>query len=166
MYYGWPSLCLDVEDLAASTHFYRALGMEIMPEECAEGQRVVLRSGVFRLGLFVGIGGNLLNFRGADVFAVHEELSARLPGLSGEPERYEPNAPYAAEAPGACWSTLDPSGNVIFFDTNRNEEGPSFAADRIAKVLRDTEDELVRLGASEECLATFRSQMLDRFAPV
>jgi hypothetical protein len=33
---------------------------------------------------------------------------------------------------------------------------------RLAQVLRDTERELISIGASAECLETFRRQMIDR----
>lgn len=163
MYTGWPSPCLNVRDLDASTRFYEALGMEVMAEVSAAGQRTILRSGVFRLGLFAGIAENVLNFRGADVFAVHEALAERLPGLEGTPRRYEPGPEGGADYPGACWMTRDPDGNGVFFDTNRSEEGEAFRRHRVAQVLRDTEDELVRVGAPAECLEALRSQLIRRF---
>ena len=51
--------------------------MEVLSDVSAQGKRVVLRSGGFQLGLFLGIETNVLNFRGADVVAVHEELTRR-----------------------------------------------------------------------------------------
>lgn len=163
MYSGWPSLCLNVRDLDAATRFYEALGMEALPNVSFEGKRVVIRSGAFRLGLFKGIGTNLLNFRGADVRAVHEELKARFPVLAGTPEAYPANPGDGADHGGWCWTTHDPDGNVLLFDTNESEEGEAFRMRRISGVLRDVEHELVALGASAECLEVFRTRLVDRF---
>ena len=41
-------------------------------EMSVEGLRVVLKSGYFRLALMTFLNENSLNFRGADVFAVHD----------------------------------------------------------------------------------------------
>jgi catechol 2,3-dioxygenase-like lactoylglutathione lyase family enzyme len=163
MYYGWPSLCLNVRDLEASTRFYEALGMEVLEDVSAAGKRVVLRSGPFRLGLFVGIDTNTLNFRGADVVALHETLKRQCPGLEGAPQRYSPGDGRAAELPGWSWFTRDPDGNRILFDTNRSEEGEPFRRRRLGQLLRDAEHELTTIGASAELLETFRTQLIDRF---
>jgi len=163
MYYGWASLCLTVRDLAASTRFYEALGMELQPDASLEGQRSVLRSGTFRLALIVGIEENCLNLRGADVFAVHEALAKSLPDLDATPERYRPSAANRADSAGECLWIVDPDGNGVFFDTNQSEQGEAFKRARTAQILRDAEHELIRLDANAECLEVLRTQLIDRF---
>jgi catechol 2,3-dioxygenase-like lactoylglutathione lyase family enzyme len=162
MYYGWPSLCLNVQDLDRATRFYESIGMEVLPEASSPGKRVVLRSGTFRLGLFLGIGSNCLNLRGGDVTAVHQELKGRFPDLEGEPERYVPDPVNGADAAGCCWFTKDPDGNSILFDTNEREEGDSFRRWRTEQILRDAERELAAV-ADADVVETFRTQLIDRF---
>ena len=72
MYCGTPYLCLSVKDLDTSRQFYEALGMAVTEE--VPGKRVILREGHFSLTLMPFLTENLLNFRGADVFAVHDFL--------------------------------------------------------------------------------------------
>ena len=161
MYFGSPSLCLKTKDLEKSKHFYEAIGMEVVDE--VPGLRVVLRNGHFALALMSFLDENLLNFRGADVFAVHSHLKESGLSLAGEPERYAKEQ-YDADADGECWSTKDPDGNTIFFDTNGNEQGAAFAQRRLAQLFKNTEQELINLGASEACLHSFRTEILAKYA--
>ncbi|MEM7017814.1 MAG: hypothetical protein AAF512_10820 [Pseudomonadota bacterium] len=164
MYYGWPSLCIGVKDLDASTRFYQALDMEVMPEASAKGVRTVLRAGNFRIGLFAGLfGGMNINFRGADVPAVHRVVSQALPDVTNQPEHYAPSEHNEADAAGCSWSLLDPDGNLVFFDTNENEQGETFKQARTAQILQDAEQELRKLGADEACLEALRTQVIERF---
>ena len=164
MYPGWPSLCLYVKDLGRATRFYEALGMEPLQEVSAPGMRAILRAGPFRLGLFAGIDGqNVMNFRGADVRALHERVKERVPAVSGTPHDYRPDERNRADVAGCSWHTTDPDGNAILFDTNEREVGESFRKRRIADLLRDTEQELAALDAGAELLETFRRELIDRF---
>lgn len=164
MYFGWPSLCLDVKDLDRATHFYQAIGMQLLPEASEPGLRTVLRTGGFRLGLFAGIGGNCINFRGADVVAAHASLLEAFPTLVGQPATYVPSETHRADGPGTSWLTADPDGNGIFFDTLEGvEEGESFKRARVREILADAAQELESLGASE-CLEVLRREVMDRFA--
>jgi catechol 2,3-dioxygenase-like lactoylglutathione lyase family enzyme len=160
MHVGSPTLCLRARRLDASRRFYEALGMEVVDE--VPGVRVVLRRGTFSLALMTFLDENWLNFRGADVFAVHAFLRDRGLGLEGAPERYS-REQHGADAAGACWSTRDPEGNVIFFDTNETETGERAARERLAQLLRHTEQELSELGA-DECLGAFRREIFAKFA--
>jgi hypothetical protein len=89
--------------------------MDVLHDVSSEGKRVILRSGGFHLGLFVGIESNCVNFRGANVFAVHDTLKERFPSLVGEPESYRPNEVNGADAAGTSWLTRDPDENEIVF---------------------------------------------------
>ena len=54
---------------------------------------------------------------------------------------------------------------MIFFDTNRNEQGEAFEQRRLSELLRNTEQELLNIGASAECLQSFRTEILAKYAP-
>ncbi len=158
MDYGVICPCLQVKDLAASTEFYESLGMEVIDE--LEGLRVVLKNGYFRLALMTFLDENSLNFRGADVFAMHDRASKRLPGLEGEPVRRGPDH---ENGEGASWATRDPDGNHIFLDTNPNDLGAANQESRIAEILADTERQLKVHGASAGCLRAFRDGVLSKY---
>ena len=158
MDYGVITPCLRVKDLAAARAFYEALGMEVIDE--VEGLRVVLKSGYFRLSLMSFLDENSLNFRGADVFAVHEAATKRLPDLSGKPIARGPDH---ENGEGVSWATRDPDGNHVFFDTNPNDLGESTREGRIAWILEDTARQLEVHGADAACLRAFREHVLEPF---
>ncbi len=162
VYRGSPTLCLRTKDLEASRRFYEALGMEVVDE--VPDVRVILRNGNFSVALMTFLDENLLNFRGTDVFAVYDSLKEKNLDLEGKPERYT-REQHDAGADGESWSTKDPDGNVIFFDTNRNEQGEAFEQRRLSELLRNTEQELLNIGASAECLQSFRTEILAKYAP-
>ena len=151
MSYGVICTCLRVKDLAASTQFYESLGMTVVNE--VPGLRVVLKCGHFRLALMTFLDENVLNFRGADVFAVHASMTERLGEVFGSPVRRDPGHPNGA---GESWITYDPDGNQVFFDTNERERTDDYRMQRIGEILTATEDELLALGASDACIDAFR----------
>ncbi len=163
MDYGVICPCLRVKDLAASREFYESLGMEVIDEMSVEGLRVVLKSGYFRLALMTFLNENSLNFRGADVFAMHDRASKRLPGLEGEPVRRDPDD---ENGEGVSWATRDPDGNHIFLDTNPNDLGAANRESRISEILTATERQLEVHGASEDCLQAFRDGVLSKYGPL
>ena len=150
---GELTLCLKCADLEASSRFYETLGFEVL--ERTE-QRVVLKSGHARLALMTFLEENCLNFRGGDAFALHAAGQAAGLGAQGEPERYAA-AKYGATADGACWSTYDPDGNNVFFDTNDAETSASGRAKRRRALLEDTAHELELLGADAAWLEGLRN---------
>lgn len=106
--------CLNVADIHKSLEFYRKLGFSQTGGNLDEGW-VIIKHGNCILGLYQGhIAANLLNFRGADVFAIAEALKSR--GLNFKKDAHiEPDKSAAAEI-------LDPDGNVIYFNTYPGEE--------------------------------------------
>ena len=113
---GWFELCLNVAELAASVDFYERLGLELVGGAPDEGW-AVLQQGNLRLALYEGhIERNLLNFRGAEVFALTETLEARGLRLS-RPAEHESDGSAAAEL-------IDPDGNVIYLNTHPGESPP------------------------------------------
>ena len=160
MFFGWTSICLRAKDLAASARFYQALGMEIVNE--LPGQRVVLRNGPFRLALMSFLDKNSIHVRGADVAAIHAACKRGFPGAAGQPFTYRAED-MDADADGTSWETFDPDGNAVFFDTNADETGAAGRSSLIVQTLRDAEQMLTNLGASEECL-TALGQLVDQQA--
>lgn len=160
-YFGWLSLCLRVEDLAASKAFYMKLGMRLISE--AEGKTAVLGYGVHRIALMTFLDENLINFRAGDVLAAERELKAVFPDLEGDSEHYT-REQYDAAADGVCWATRDPDGNEILFDTHALEAGPDFVRERSLDVLRGAAEELERMGADPEMVVALRRDVLARFA--
>ena len=160
MYVGRPTLCLKVSNLAESKRFYQALGFEVFDES---ELRVALRRGGFSLALMTFLDQDVLNFRGEDAFEIQKQLERRGVKLPGQPERYR-KAQLDADADGSCWSTVDPDGHVILFDTNENEIGPAAKQRQLSQLLKNTEQDLVDLGADDECLAAFREHVSSKFA--
>jgi len=160
MFCGTPTLCLKVNDLAASKRFYEALGFVTLDEY--KDLRVVVRRGHFTIALMTFLDANCLNLRGADVGEVYEKLKPEFPELAGELDRYKAGDYDGAEVGGACWLTEDPDGNVIFFDTNENEQGADYTQEQTSQILGNTEQALMDIGADEECLAAFRT-VLEKF---
>ena len=111
---GRFEFCLDVADIKKSLGFYKKLGFKERQGNIEQGWMVIEHSNCI-LGLYQGhIDTNLLNFRGADVFAIAEALKSR--GLTFKKGAHiEPDKSAAAEI-------LDPDGNVIYFNTAPGEE--------------------------------------------
>jgi lactoylglutathione lyase len=105
--------CLNVKDIKASLEFYGKLGFTQTQGKVDEGWAII-RHGNCILGLYQGhIATNLLNFRGADVFAIADILKSR--GLTFKKDAHvESDKSAAAEI-------LDPDGNVIYFNTAPGE---------------------------------------------
>ncbi len=157
---GQLTLCLKCKDLERSRRFYEMLGLEVAEQSDTS---VVMKNGNTRLALMTFLEHNCLNFRGADAFAVHESFRAAGFDPAGEPERYAAEM-YAATADGASRSTFDPDGNNVFIDTNEAELSEEGRQQRISNLLQDTARELANLGASAECIESFREQIVQRFA--
>ena len=149
MFFGWTSICLRAKDLAASSRFYQALGMEVV--DALPGKRVVLRNGPFRIALMNFLDKNSIHVRGADVAAIHAACKREFPEAPGQPFTYRAED-LDADADGTSWETFDPDGNAVFFDTNASETGAAGRGRLIVQTLRDAERMLTNLGASNECL--------------
>ncbi len=104
---GWFELCLSVADIRRSLGFYEKLGFRRVAGNLDEGH-VVIQQGDCRLALYQGyLDGNLLNFRGGDVFAIADALKRR--GLAFKRDAF-------AESDGSAGALLeDPDGNEIYF---------------------------------------------------
>jgi len=160
MYAGRPHFCLKSKNLDASRRFYEALGLAVVDE--LPGKRIVLERASFRIMLMTFLDEDLLNFRGADVFAIHDHLDREGISAPGEPERYRKEK-FDADADGVCWLTRDPDGHAILFDTNQNEEGESAARESVDLALRNAQRDLIDAGASDACLEAYRQKILTPF---
>lgn len=155
MYLGSVNWCLRVKNLEEAVRFYTSLGLERV-EGVGGGEAALMRRGSFSLYLMHQFGGDSMNFRGADAFEVFEHMRREGWTLDGKPE--------PTQQPGTAWMTHDPDGHGIFFNTAAHETTPAYREAHVSQVLRNTERDLVDLGASEECLRAFREQILARFA--
>ena len=160
MYAGRPHFCLKSKNLDASRRFYEALGLAVVDE--LPGKRIVLERASFRIMLMTFLDEDLLNFRGADAFAIHDHLDREGISASGEPERYRKEK-FDADADGVGWLTRDPDGHAILFDTNKDEEGESAARESVDLALRNAERDLIDAGASDACLEAYRQKILTPF---
>jgi len=160
MFAGTPTLCLRSRDVERTRAFYEALGLEVVDQ--VPGVRVVLRSGTFTLVLMTFLEENLIRFEGADVGALYESLRVQGITLSGKPERFPPKSS-GNEAAGTCWTTHDPDGNAVYFETPSGADSEASRHAALSGRLRDMERELTLLGASEACLSAFRTHVLERF---
>ena len=160
MYAGRPHLCLKSKHMDASRRFYEALGFSVVDE--VGGLRIVLERGSFNLALMSFLDEDSLNLRGADAFAIRDHLRQQGISAEGEPERYVKEK-YNADADGACWLTRDPDGHSVIFDTNQTEQGPEAMRQRIDRVLRNAEQDLIDAGANAECLEAYRVNVLVPF---
>jgi catechol 2,3-dioxygenase-like lactoylglutathione lyase family enzyme len=175
MFVGKATLCLRVKDLERSIRFYEALGMQAL-RVGQRGDGSWAAAGVRRCGLpaplgdvavspyfdagaldiylMCGFGGDSITFRGADVHEVREHLRREGWKLEGEPK------------PSWGWSTWDPDGHGLFFNTHVEDTTPEYREAKVSELLRSTEWNLLDLGASEECLRVFREHVLPRSAVV
>ena len=59
--------------------------------------------------------------------------------------------------------TSDPDGHAVFFNCHPSTVTSASRQARLGRVLGATEQDLVDLGASAECLHAFRERVLARF---
>jgi len=105
--------CLDVKDIHNSMDYYLKLGFTIR-EDHREENWAVLQHNNMVLCLFQGhIDVNMINFRGGDVEAIVTLASERGVKFSN-PAHIEHDGSWSAE-------TVDPDGNVIYFNTSSEE---------------------------------------------
>jgi catechol 2,3-dioxygenase-like lactoylglutathione lyase family enzyme len=153
MYTGTVTHCLRVSDLEKSIRFYEALGMGVSRHP--GGRAANLRRGHFNIYL-ITFGVDSINFRGADAFEVHAHLQASGIEAKGKPEHTTP--------PGTAWTTEDPDGHKIFFNTFQQERTPDAKRARVVGLLRCTEHDTIDWGARDESLRALR-QVLAKLEP-
>jgi predicted lactoylglutathione lyase len=105
--------CLNVKQLDKSIDYYLKLGFKIR-EDHREDNWMVLQHNNMILSLFQGhIERNLINFRGGDIAAI--VAIAKKRGIKfNKPAHIEHDGSWSAE-------TIDPDGNVIYFNTFPDE---------------------------------------------
>ncbi len=112
--FGRFEYCLSVKNLAASALFYEQLGFRRTGGNADEGW-LILEHPSLVIGLFEGMfEGTLMNFRGADVFAIARELNSRDIPMTTDAH---------VESDGSVGAVIkDPDGNVLYFNTSEGEE--------------------------------------------
>ena len=157
---GYFSYCLKTKDSHASRDWYRALGFEV--GNPSDGPHIRLRASDCRLDLMGFLSENLLNFRGADVFRVYEQLMSADQPCEGQPQRYTKEE---FGSPGMHWRTRDPDGHVVYFDTTDSERIEAGDPRVLRRILEHACHRLEQFGADPACAAAIRRDVLDRFAP-
>jgi catechol 2,3-dioxygenase-like lactoylglutathione lyase family enzyme len=160
MFPGRFTLCLNARNLPAMRRFYEALGMVVHIDEPTS---VVLHNGDAGLALMTILDEPCLNFRGADPANVQEAMTGKGLALAGTPARYE-KAQYRTKTGGNNWSTTDPDGNNVFFDTNDGEVGTEGAALALQQVLDATSKQLSNVAAPGPDRDAF-ARVVDKFMP-
>ena len=154
MYLGWHDLCLACKDIDASTAFYSALGMDVTRRQAGW---VHLTTGDLHISLMGFLQHNMINFRGADVAAIHATATAGGLSLPGVPEAYSKEQ---MGCDGVHWRTSDPDGNVVYLDTTADEVPKSRLVERL---LEDVETSLAKAGIESEAFAAFKAELTQRY---
>jgi hypothetical protein len=157
---GYFTYCLKTIDNAASRSFYQAIGYKLIGNNGK--QWVEIGTSDCQLDLMTFLGENWLNFRGGDVFELHERMKAADFELEGEPVRYRSDE-MDGSAPGAHWNTKDPDGNVVYFDTSDPELIVQGAPRELKRVFDRTLNQLDEINAEADCIGAFKTMIMDRF---
>ena len=113
---GHLEACLNVASNMLSTDFYVKLGLDFIGDEAGPGWTMLGsdKPAPYRVGIYKDhIDSNLLNFRGADIFALAVDLAAAGFSFDRGPEVEEDES-------SGLWLT-DPDGNVLYFNTHPDE---------------------------------------------
>ena len=117
---GWFELCYDVLSCKLAFGYYQKLGFEIVGGSIDQGN-IVISDGSVRISLFeqntikteFGVP-FLINYRGGDVNKIYEDLVKK--GV-----KFTQNAKLWRDGVSIDAKTLDPDGNMIYFDTHPSE---------------------------------------------
>ena len=152
---GHFTWCLDAKDVEHTRKFYETIGLET--GEPSEGEHVHMSTSCCDIDLMSFLPGNCFNFRGVDVFRVHEQMTASGLKLEGEPTRYTKEQ---FDQPGMHWQTKDPEGNVVYFDTTDPELIEPGDAARIRLAFERTCRQLEDTGCDPSATEAIRSEFL------
>jgi hypothetical protein len=156
---GFFSYCLKTSDNAASRDWYRALGLAVGTP--GEGEFIQMYTSDCDLALMNFLPENWLNFRGADIFRIYDQMTAAGLALEGEPAHYTEEEYGSA---GAHWQTKDPDGNVVYFDTTDPERIEPGDGKILRRVLERACSQLEDIEADPVCVDAIRREVIDRFA--
>ena len=118
---GWFELCYDVVSCKIAFEYYQKLGFELVGGNIDKGH-IVISDGSVRLSLFeeeaikseFGLP-FLINYRSADIYKTYEDLKAKGVEFIQEAKLFQDGVSIDAK-------TLDPDGNMIYFDTHPSEK--------------------------------------------
>jgi len=161
MFPGQFTLCLKAIDIEGMRRFYEALGLKVHIDQPTH---VLLNNGDVDIALMTFLEEPSLNFRGADVFQIHEQFVTAGLDSQNTPRHYK-GAQYNITVDGMNWIRYDPVGNNIFFDTNAGEIGMKGENLALQRILDATLKRLINAGATQTSQRAFRSHIMDRFMP-
>lgn len=131
---GFYNICLKTQHLRETVAFYRDLGFVPVGED-APGLRVSLANGDNALTFMTFLDANLINFRGAHIHRLMDEILAAGMVVAGYNEMSD-QQPLMLDEEGkplprnACghFTVHDPDGHELFFNTHPHEREPFEAA--------------------------------------
>ena len=131
---GFYTICLKTDRLEDTVAFYQRLGFVPVGED-APGLRVSLANGEDVLTFMTFLDGNIVNFRGAHIHRLMDEILAAGVAVSGYNEMPE-QQPLMLDDGGQplphneCghFTVNDPDGHELFFNTHPHERAPFEAA--------------------------------------
>ena len=131
---GFYSICLKTDRLEETVAFYRGIGFVPVGED-APGLRVSLANGEDTLTFMTFLDGNIVNFRGAHIHRLMDEILAAGVAVAGYNQMLE-QQPLMLDDEGKplphneCghFTVYDPDGQELFFNTHPHERAPFEAA--------------------------------------
>ncbi|MCY3839562.1 MAG: VOC family protein [Gammaproteobacteria bacterium] len=153
---GFYNICLKTDHLKETVGFYRRLGFAPVGED-APGLRVSLANGDDALTFMTFLGGNLVNFRGAHIHRLMNEILAAdvvVAGYNEMPDQQplmldEEGEPLPDNECGH-FTVHDPDGHELFFNTHPHERATFEAA--LAGKARERDHEDILPGRLVYCL--------------
>jgi catechol 2,3-dioxygenase-like lactoylglutathione lyase family enzyme len=123
---GWLVICLPAADFEAATDFYKKIGFIAVGGQPEHGW-LVMGAGHCEINPMKGLDSVWINFRGADIAGLAEELKARGFSLRDhntfDPEKWPkelwhgPDGQTLPPTGSGDFFIDDPDGNVLYFDT-------------------------------------------------
>ncbi len=131
---GFYNTCLKTDRLDETVAFYRRLGFAPVGED-APGLRVSLANGGDTLTFMTFLDADLINFRGAHIHRLMEEIQAAGVAVTGynempeqQPLRLDEDGEPLPDNECGHFTVHDPDGHELFFNTHPHERAPFEAA--------------------------------------
>lgn len=131
---GFYNICLKTDRLEEAVAFYRRLGFAPVGKD-APGQRVSLANGDDALTFMTFLDANVINFRGAHIHRLMNEIQAAGVVVTGynempdqQPLMLDEHGEPLPDNECGHFTVHDPDGHELFFNTHPHERAPFEAA--------------------------------------